>query len=147
MLGYWGKPPETAAALREHWVHTGDAGWMDTDGYLYVVDRIKDMIVAGGENVYSTEVENAVAQHPAAANCTVVGVPTSSGRTAHAVMVRKPAAELTGQDIREHAKNDRRLQSACTVEFVNALPATPTGKVLKRELRATYRADADRGVN
>jgi acyl-CoA synthetase (AMP-forming)/AMP-acid ligase II len=75
MLGYWGKPEETAAALRSGWVHTGDAGWMDDDGYLDVADRLKDMIVTGGENVYSTEVENAVAAHPAVANCAVVAVP------------------------------------------------------------------------
>ena len=82
--------------------------------------------------MYSTEVENAVAQHPAVANCTVVGVPDEQwGERINAVVVRKPAAELTGQDIREHAKTDRRLQRARTVEFVNALPATPTGKVPK----------------
>jgi acyl-CoA synthetase (AMP-forming)/AMP-acid ligase II len=79
MLGYWGKPEETASALRGGWMHTGDAGWMDAHGYVYIVDRIKDMIITGGENVYSTEVENAVASHPAVANCAVVGCPTSRG--------------------------------------------------------------------
>ena len=73
MLGYWNKPEETAAAIRDGWMHSGDGGYMDEDGFVYVVDRMKDMIVTGGENVYSAEVEQAVAQHPAVAACAVIG--------------------------------------------------------------------------
>jgi len=149
MLGYWGKPAETAAALRSGWVHTGDAGWMDDDGYLYVADRLKDMIVTGGENVYSTEVENAVAAHPAVANCAVVAVPDDLwGERVHAIVVRKPGAEVTEEQIRDHAKTlIAGYKAPRTVEFVGVLPVTPTGKVLKRELRAKYWAGTERGVN
>jgi long-chain acyl-CoA synthetase len=76
MLGYWERPEETAKAVVDGWMHTGDGGYMDEDGYVYVVDRIKDMIISGGENVYSAEVENCVAQHPAVAQCAVIGVPS-----------------------------------------------------------------------
>lgn len=149
MGGYWGKPDETAAVLRSGWVHTGDAGWMDTDGYLYVVDRIKDMIVTGGENVYSAEVENAVAAHPAVTNCAVVAVPDDLwGERVHAIVVRKPGAEVTTAEIREHVESlIAGYKAPRTVEFVDVLPATPTGKVLKRELRAKYWVGAERGVN
>lgn len=149
MLGYWGKPEETAAALRSGWVHTGDVGWMDDDGYVYVADRLKDMIVTGGENVYSTEVENAVAAHPAVANCAVVAVPDDLwGERVHAIVVRKAGAEVTEEQIRDHAKTlIAGYKAPRTVEFVDVLPATPTGKILKRELRAKYWAGADRGVN
>ena len=88
MLGYWNRPEETATALRGGWMHTGDGGWMDDEGYVYVVDRIKDMIVSGGENVYSVEVENALAKHPAVASCAVIGVPDDEwGERVHAVVV------------------------------------------------------------
>jgi acyl-CoA synthetase (AMP-forming)/AMP-acid ligase II len=149
MLGYWRRPEETATTLRGGWVHTGDAGWMDTDGYVYVVDRIKDMIVTGGENVYSIEVENAVAQHPAVANCAVVGVPDQQwGERVHAVVVVKPGAKVTGEEIRAHTKTlIAGYKTPRTVEFVETLPATPTGKILKRQLRATYWTGAARGVN
>jgi len=149
MLGYWGKPEQTAAALRNGWVHTGDAGWMDDDGYVYVSDRLKDMIVTGGENVYSTEVENAVSAHPAVANCAVVAVPDDLwGEQVHAVVVRKPGAEVTGAEIRDHVKSlIAGYKAPRTVEFVDVLPATPTGKVLKRELRARYWTGSERGVN
>jgi long-chain acyl-CoA synthetase len=77
MMGYWNKPEETAKAVIDGWMHTGDGGYMDEDGYIYVVDRMKDMIITGGENVYSFEVENVVAQHPAVLQCAVIGIPDS----------------------------------------------------------------------
>lgn len=141
MLGYWQRPEETAAALRDGWMHTGDVGRMDDEGYVEVLDRLKDMIVTGGENVYSTEVENAVATHPDVATCAVVGLPDETwGERVHAVVVLRdgvPATGATAQEIREHVRG--RLagyKTPRTVEFTDALPATPTGKVLKRELRA-----------
>ncbi len=138
MLGYWGRPEETATALRGGWLHTGDAGRMDAHGYVYIVDRIKDMIVTGGENVYSAEVENAVATHPGVANCAVVGVPDERwGERVHAVVVCKTGAQVSEQEIRAHAKTlIAGYKAPRTVEFVETLPVTPTGKVLKRELRA-----------
>lgn len=138
MLGYWGKPELTATALRGGWMHTGDAGRMDAHGYVCIVDRIKDMIITGGENVYSAEVENAVATHPAVANCAVVGVPDEQwGERVHAVVVCKPGTQVSEAEIRAHTKTlIAGYKAPRTVEFVETLPVTPTGKVLKRELRA-----------
>jgi acyl-CoA synthetase (AMP-forming)/AMP-acid ligase II len=115
---------------------------MDADGYVEVADRLKDMIITGGENVYSTEVENAVASHPAVANCAVVGVPDEHwGERVHAVVVLRPGAAATAEEIREHAKASvAGYKAPRTVEFVDGLPVSPTGKVLKRELRERYRA-------
>jgi acyl-CoA synthetase (AMP-forming)/AMP-acid ligase II len=137
MLGYWNKPEETAAALRGGWMHTGDAGWMDDNGYLYVVDRIKDMIITGGENVYSTEVENAVASHPAVAACAVIGVPDERwGERVHAVVVVHAGARVGAEDLRVHAKGlIAGYKCPRTIDFVEELPATSTGKILKRDLR------------
>ena len=138
MLGYWRRPEETAAALRGGWMHTGDVGRMDDEGYVEILDRLKDMIITGGENVYSTEVENAIASHPAVANCAVVGLPDETwGERVHAVVVLHDGAAATAGEIREHARTTiAGYKAPRTVEFVDALPATSTGKVLKRELRA-----------
>ncbi|KAA0024867.1 acyl-CoA synthetase [Antrihabitans cavernicola] len=138
--GYWNKPEETAAAIVDGWMHTGDGGRMDDEGYVYVVDRIKDMIVTGGENVYSTEVENAVASHDAVAAVAVVGLPDDKwGERVHAVVVLHPGAEVTAEEIREHARNSiAGYKSPRTVDFVDALPVSGAGKILKRDLRAKY---------
>jgi len=142
MLGYWKRPEETKTALRSGWMHTGDLGRMDSQGYVYVLDRLKDMIVTGGENVYSIEVENAVSSHPAVANCAVIGVPDERwGERVHAVVVLKPGASVTSEEIRDHAKaRIAGYKAPRTVEFVDVLPLSPTGKVLKRALREAYRA-------
>lgn len=114
MLGYWGRPDDSAAAVREGWMHTGDGGYLDEHGYLYIVDRIKDMIITGGENVYSSEVENIIAQHPAVASCAVIGVPDAQwGERVHAVIVLRPGATTTAAHIRTHVKTTS--------------PATPSG--------------------
>jgi len=103
--GYWNRPEETATALRGGWMHTGDGGRMDDEGYVYVVDRIKDMIVSGGENVYSVEVENALARHPGVASCAVIGVPDDEwGERVHAVVVPAAGATPTAEELREHVK-------------------------------------------
>lgn len=142
MAGYWGKPELTAEALRDGWMHTGDAGRLDADGYLYIVDRLKDMIITGGENVYSAEVENALASHRAVASCAVVGVPDEHwGERVHAVIVLRPGATATAEEIRAHAKSlIAGYKAPRSVEFVEAMPLSPAGKILKRELRST-RAD------
>ena len=140
MLGYWRRPGETEAALRGGWMHTGDAGRMDADGYIYVVDRIKDMIITGGENVYSTEVENALAAHPAVANCAVIGAPDEHwGERVHAVVVLKPSAHVTAEELRKHTKSlIAGYKVPRMIEFVDVLPVSPAGKILKSELRARY---------
>ena len=105
MLGYWNMPEETAAALRGGWMHTGDAGYLDDRGYLFIVDRLKDMIITGGENVYSAEVENALAKHPAVAACAVIGIPDARwGERVHAVVVRQPGQHATGQELQEFCR-------------------------------------------
>ena len=153
MLGYWGKPEETAAALARApnagWMHTGDGGRFDEAGFLYVVDRVKDMIISGGENVYSVEVEQAVARHPAVATCAVIGVPDPQwGERVHAVVVLKAGREATGDEIREHCKTlIGGYKCPRSFEFVAALPVTGAGKVLKRELRKAYWKETERGVS
>jgi acyl-CoA synthetase (AMP-forming)/AMP-acid ligase II len=149
MLGYWNKPEETAFALRGGFMHTGDAGYMDEDGYVFVVDRIKDMIVTGGENVYSVEVEKALAHHPAVASCAVIGIPSETyGEQVHAVVVLQPNARVDPTELttfcRELIANYKIPRS---IEFVEALPVSGAGKVLKRELRRTHWQDATRRVN
>ncbi|MTE16819.1 AMP-binding protein [Nocardia aurantiaca] len=140
MLGYWNRPDETAAAFRDGWLLTGDGGFMDKRGYLFVVDRIKDMIVSGGENVYSAEVENALAKHPAVAACAVIGVPDPDwGERVHAVVALATGQQTTAEALREHTKNHiGGYKAPRSVEFVEALPVSPAGKILKRELRARY---------
>lgn len=149
MLGYWKQPEATAAAVRDGWMHTGDGGYMDQDGYLYVVDRIKDMIVSGGENVYSAEVENALCQHPAVAACAVIGVPDPTyGERVHAVVVAAPGADVTAEALRAHAKGlIAGYKAPRTFEFVDELPRSGAGKVLKRELRRRHWEAAPRGVS
>ncbi len=148
MAGYWGKPEETAAALRSGWMHTGDAGYSDERGYVFVVDRLKDMIVSGGENVYSVEVENALARHPAVATCAVIGVPDERwGERVHAVVVFAAGQRADHDELREFCKSlIGTYKVPRSFEAVDALPLSAAGKVLKRELRAKYWTGSDRGV-
>jgi acyl-CoA synthetase (AMP-forming)/AMP-acid ligase II len=149
MLGYWNKPEETAAAIRDGWMHSGDGGYMDDDGFVYVVDRLKDMIVTGGENVYSAEVEQAVALHPAVAACAVIGLPDDEwGESVHAVVVLATGATATPEELREHCKGlIAGYKAPRSVEFIDALPVNGAGKVLKRELRAPHWEGKDRNVS
>jgi acyl-CoA synthetase (AMP-forming)/AMP-acid ligase II len=137
MLGYWRRPEETAAALQADGMHTGDAGYLDADGYLFVVDRIKDMIISGGENIYSAEVENALCAHPAVATCAVVGVPDDKwGEIVHAVVVLQPGAEASAEDLVGFARERiAGYKVPRRVSFADALPLSGAGKVLKRVLR------------
>jgi acyl-CoA synthetase (AMP-forming)/AMP-acid ligase II len=140
MLGYWNRPEDTAEAVRDGWMHTGDGGRMDQNGYVFIVDRIKDMIITGGENVYSAEVENALASHPAVAACAVIGVPDPDwGERVHAVVVLLPGRTATADEIRTHCKTlIAGYKAPRTVDFVDALPMSGAGKILKRELRKRY---------
>jgi len=149
MLGYWNKPELTAAVLRGGWMHTGDGGRMDEDGYLYIVDRMKDMIVSGGENVYSAEVENALAQHPAVAASAVIGIPSDAwGEAVHAVVVLKAGVVATEQELSAHC-NDliAGYKCPCSVEFRESLPMTGAGKIQKTELRKPHWEGRTRSVN
>jgi acyl-CoA synthetase (AMP-forming)/AMP-acid ligase II len=143
MLGYWNKPEETANALRNGWMHTGDAGYMDERGYVFLVDRIKDMIISGGENVYSTEVENALCRHPAVSACAVIGAPDETwGERVHAVVVLAENSSATAEELRDFCKTQiAGYKAPRTVSFVDALPLSGAGKVLKRELRERFGGD------
>jgi long-chain acyl-CoA synthetase len=142
MAGYANRPAETAVALTpDGWLRTGDGGYLDEDGYLFLTDRIKDMIVSGGENVYPVEVEEALSQHPAVAEVAIIGVPDERwGEAVKALVVRAPAAEVGPEELVAFARE--RLAGyklPRSVEFVEDLPRTPSGKVLKRELRDRHR--------
>ncbi len=144
MTGYWNKPSETEAALRNGWMHTGDAGYLDERGYVFLVDRIKDMIITGGENVYSTEVENAAAKHPAVAQVAVVGIPDEHwGERVHAVLVVHPGAAVTLEELQGFCRDlIASYKLPRSIEVVEALPISGTGKILKRELRRPHWQDA-----
>jgi long-chain acyl-CoA synthetase len=141
MMGYWNRPEETAKAVIDGWMHTGDGGYMDEDGFVYVVDRIKDMIITGGENVYSTEVENVVAQHPAVLQCAVIGVPDPQwGEAVHAVIVVKAGTTLDAAEVISFCK-ERIGGYKCprSVDVrTDPLPMSGAGKILKRELRRPF---------
>lgn len=146
MLGYWNLPDETASAVRDGWMHTGDIGWMDEAGYLFIVDRLKDMIITGGENVYSTEVENALAGHAAVTAAAVIGLPDDRwGERVHAVVVLRPDTRVTEDALRAHCRGlVAGYKVPRSIEFVAELPLSGAGKVLKRELHNRYRGAAPR---
>ncbi len=149
MLGYWKQPEATAEVLKDGWMSTGDAATMDENGFIYIVDRVKDMIISGGENVYSAEVEQAVYQHPAVADCAVIGVPDERwGERVHAIVVPVEGAGVSEQDIIEHCHGlIGGYKCPRSVEFRNdPLPLSGAGKILKTELRKPYWAHAERNV-
>jgi long-chain acyl-CoA synthetase len=145
MAGYWNKPEQTAAAIREGWYWTGDVGRVDDEGYLFLLDRSKDMIITGGENVYCTEVEDALYTHPAVLEATVFGIPHERwGEAVHAVVVlRDDVVELDGEALIAHCRGlIAGYKLPRTVEFrAEPLPKSGPGKVLKRELRDPFWAD------
>jgi long-chain acyl-CoA synthetase len=150
MHGYWRKPEATEEAFRGGWYHTGDAGYLDTRGYLYLVDRVKDMIVTGGENVYSTEVENAIASHPSVAQVAVIGIPHDTwGEAVHAIVVLHAGRTATADELVEHARASiAGYKVPKSVELrPQPLPLSGAMKVLKRELRAPYWEGKARRVN
>jgi long-chain acyl-CoA synthetase len=139
MVGYWNKPEQTAAALVDGWYRSGDLGYMDGDGYVYLVDRAKDMIVSGGENVYCTEVEDVLFRHPAVLEAAVFGVPDEHwGEAVHAVVV--PRADVTPDELVRHCRESiagYKVPKQIEVRS-EPLPKSGAGKVLKRELREPY---------
>ena len=139
MKGYWKRPEATAEAIKDGWFHSGDVATRDADGYYFIVDRKKDMIIRGGFNVYPREIEEVLYAHPAVAEAAVIGVPHAShGEEVKAVLAKKPGHEAVGaEDIIAYCKE--RLAAykyPRIVEFRDALPKGPTGKILKRELRS-----------
>lgn len=149
MKGYWNLPEETAHAIRDGWFYTGDAGYLDEDGYLYIHDRVKDMIISGGENIYPAEVENVLFNHPAVADVAVIGVPDEQwGEAVKAIVVKKAGVEVTADELIAFAKQHiASYKAPKSVDFVEALPRNASGKILKRELRAPYWAGRERQVN
>ena len=149
MVEYWNKPDATRDAFAGGWYHSGDAGYVDADGFLYLVDRVKDMIVTGGENVYSAEVENAIAGHPAVLQVAVIGVPSEEwGEAVHAIVVLRDGAEATDAEIIDHAREwiaGYKVPKSVTFR-TDPLPLSGAMKVLKRELRAPYWEGRDRNV-
>jgi long-chain acyl-CoA synthetase len=150
MRGYWKRPEETDIALRDGWLHTGDLATLDEDGYIYLVDRKKDMIVTGGENVYSTEVEAVLYSHPSIKEAAIIPVPDPDwGEAVHACVVVKEGRQLTAQEIvefcRERLANYKVPRS---VEFIEGeLPKGGTGKILKKRLRERHWQDQPRRIS
>jgi fatty-acyl-CoA synthase len=149
MRGYWNLPDATRDAIREGWMHTGDAGLLDDEGYIYIKDRTKDMIVSGGENVYPREIEDVLLEHPAVGDAAVIGVPDERwGEAVKAIVVLRDGADADEREIVEFCR--ARLapyKSPQSVDFLTELPRNPTGKVLKRELREPYWEGLQRRVN
>jgi acyl-CoA synthetase (AMP-forming)/AMP-acid ligase II len=149
MVGYWKNRSATAATLVDGWVHTGDAGFLDQDGYVFVNDRIKDMIIYAGENIYPAEVESALCGHPDVAEAAVIGVPDERwGERVLAVVVRRPGSTATARQILRHAATQiAAFKVPKSVDFIDALPRTPSGKIQKHVLRKPYWEGRDRQVN
>jgi long-chain acyl-CoA synthetase len=152
MKGYWRKPEETSKTITpDGWLRTGDAGFVDENGFVYIHDRVKDMVVSGGENIYPAEIENVLFAHPGVADVAVIGVPSDRwGETVKAVVVRKASPEgeaMTADDVIEFSRA-RLAHFKCptSVDFVQVLPRNPSGKVLKRELREPYWRGVSRRV-
>ncbi len=148
MKGYWRDEAATQAVLIDGWFKTGDAGCLDEDGYLYIRDRVKDMIVSGGENIYPAEVENAIFSHPAVADVAVIGVPDAKwGEAVKALVVRKPAAELNEAEVIAHARTQiAGYKVPKSITWIDEIPRNPAGKILRRRLRDPFWADAARNV-
>ncbi|WP_020126685.1 long-chain-fatty-acid--CoA ligase [Streptomyces sp. 303MFCol5.2] len=149
MVEYWGLPGKTAETLVDGWIHTGDAGFLDEDGYLFIRDRIKDAILVAGENVYPAEIENALEAHPGVAEAVVVGAPDERwGEYVHAFVVPAPGPPARPRDL--HTFLVPRLASfklPARYEFIDAVPRNPSGKILRRELRDRFWRDSARKVN
>jgi acyl-CoA synthetase (AMP-forming)/AMP-acid ligase II len=148
MKSYWNQPDATAEALRGGWLHTGDAGVIDDQGYLYIQDRVKDMIVSGGENIYPRVVEEVLFQHPAIADAAVIGVPDQRwGETVKAIVVLRQGMAASAEEIIDFCRGKLGgFERPRSVEFVETLPRNPSGKLLKRVLREPYWAGHGRRV-
>ncbi len=150
MMGYWHMPEATAAAVVDGWMHTGDLATVDEENYIFIIDRAKDMIISGGENIYSVEVENALYTHPAVLEAAVIGIPHPAwGESVHAVVVLKPGASASEDDLIAHTRTlIAGYKVPRSVEIATeALPKSGAGKILKRALRDKYWSGNSRNVN
>jgi fatty-acyl-CoA synthase len=149
MSGYWNLPEASAEALRGGWMHTGDAGYIDAEGFLYIKDRVKDMIVSGGENIYPREVEEVLFAHPAVADVAVIGVPSERwGEEVKALVVLRPRAQASAEELMDFCKIQiAGYKRPRSVEFLDELPRNASGKVLKRQLREPYWRGRERRVS
>jgi long-chain acyl-CoA synthetase len=150
MLGYWNMPELTAVTLVDGWLRTGDAGYMDEEGFVYLVDRVKDMIVSGGENVFSAEVENALSAHAHVVECAVIGVPDDKwGERVHAIVRLRGEILVSSEEIIEHCRTlIAGYKCPRSVEFrIEPLPLSGAGKILKTELRKPYWREGERRIN
>jgi acyl-CoA synthetase (AMP-forming)/AMP-acid ligase II len=149
MEGYWRQPEATAAAIRDGWFHTGDLGTIDDEGYILIVDRSKDMILSGGENVASAEIERVLYQHSAVLECAVIAIPDEQwGEVAKAVITLRPGREASEAEIMDHCrKHLAGFKIPKSVEFADSLPKGGTGKILKKVLRQKYWAGQERRVH
>ena len=140
MKGYFGKPKETAAAIRDGWLHSGDIGRFDEDGHLYIVDRIKDLVISGGLNVYPSEVEEVLYTHPALDECIVVGLPHEEyGESVNAFVILREGHQVAEEDLIAHCKSRMASYKAPKkIFFVEKLPKSPTGKILRRRIREAH---------
>jgi len=148
MVEYWRKPKETQDTIIDGWLHTGDMGTYDKVGHIYLVDRKKDMIISGGENIYPREIEEILYKHPSVHEATVFGIPDPYWvEKVHAAIVLKEGASATSEDIVEFCrKHIARYKVPKSVEFVQTLPKNPQGKILKKELREKYWAGMERKI-
>ncbi len=140
MKGYWKNEEQTKKTIRNGWLHSGDMGYIDEEGYLFLVDRKADMIVTGGENVYPKETEDVLYEHPAVMECAVVSAPDERwGERVQAAVVLKAGQEATSEELIEHCK-DRLAGYKCpkAIEFWEALPKTPIGKILRKDVKKTF---------
>jgi acyl-CoA synthetase (AMP-forming)/AMP-acid ligase II len=140
MMGYWNRPEETAGTLKGGWLYTGDLATVDEDGYIYIVDRKKDMIISGGENIYPREIEELLYTHPAILEASVIGVPHHYwGETVKAVVALKKGMKATEEEIIQFCKeNLASYKKPTSVDFLEALPKSAQGKILKKELKEMY---------
>ena len=148
--GYLGKPEETAEVITEDgWFRTGDMGKVDADGFVFVEDRLKDMIISGGENIYSPEVERVLAEHPSVMEVAIIGIPDDTwGESVKAVVALKPDTQATEEELIAFCQESlAKFKCPKSVDIIEALPRNPTGKILKRELRKPYWEGRDRAVN
>lgn len=148
MKGYWNRPEATAEAIRDGWFYTGDAGYFDNDGFLFIFDRVKDMIVSGGENVYPAEVENAIFGHEAVADVAVIGIPSEKwGEEVKAIVVKAPGMDPSPEEIIAYAREKiAGYKVPKSVDFIEALPRNPSGKILRKDLREPYWQGVERRV-
>src|SRR5512145_2686945 len=148
MKGYYKAPEKTAETIVDGWLHTGDIGHLDADGYMHITDRKKDMIITGGFNVYPSEVEQVIWSHPAVQDCAVIGVPDEHwGEAVKAVIELKPGKSATEEEVIALCKEKiGSMKAPKSVEFWETLPRSPVGKVLKRSIREKYWAGRARAV-